>query len=190
MHVPACEVGLQHAEVLGFVVVEAEYPVSVPEAHLVGQVVDVDAAVLVVDVGLPPDGHYGYVCEYREDEVVHHASGHHEKPLPCRLGAELPFLRLGLQLLGVQGLVHHPGYLAVASERQPAYSEFGLSPFPACDGLASHIEEQIEFLHPYPEDAGPDVMSELMYDYEQGQGQDDLKRLNQYNHRRLLRFPC
>ena len=187
-HVAPGEVGLQHPEVLGFVVVEAEDLVAVAEAHFVGEFVHVDLVAAVFDVGVAPDGHDGDVGEDGEDEVVDHAAGHDEQALPGGVGAELPGLGLFLHLLHVQGFVDHAGDLAVAAEGEPADAELRLAPVPARQRFAAYVEEEVEFFDTDLEEAGPQEVAELMDDDEYGEGEDDLERLNEYNHRQWRRL--
>ena len=187
-HVAPGEVRLQHPEVLRLVVVEAEDLVAVAEAHLVGEFVHVDLVAAVLDIGVAPDGHDGDVGEDGEDEVVDHAAGHHQQALPGRVRAELPGLGLFLELLEVHRFVHHSGDLAVAAEGEPADAELRLTPVPAGKRLAAHVEEEVELLHADLEQACPQEMTELVDDDEYGQGEDNLQRFNEYNHRQWQRL--
>ena len=113
------------------------------------------------------------------------------------MGAELPGLGILLQGFGVQGLVDHPGDLAVAAEGQPADAVFGLPLRGLREQLREpgrlrgeefhppDVEEQEELVHPDPEQLGPQEMPELMQDDEHGQGQDDLEGLDENYHIRL-----
>ena len=174
VHAAAGEVGLQHPEILGYVVVEAQDLVAGAEAHLVGELVHVDLVAAVLDIGFAPDRHDGDVGEDGKDEIVDHAAGHHQQALPGRVRAELPGLGLLLQLLEVQRLVDHAGDLAVAAEGQPADAELRAAPVPARERLAAQVEEEVELLHADAECARPQEMTELMDDDEYGKGEDDL----------------
>ena len=160
-HVPAGQVGLQHPEIPGNVVVEGEDFVPRAEAHLDGELVGIDLVPLVGDVALTPYGHYDAECHYGEDEVVEHAARHYQQALPGVVGAEFPGLRLALHLGQVHALVYHSGYLAISSERKPAYAVLGLplqglgaepgepfAAFGAEEESPSGIEEEKELLDP------------------------------------------
>ena len=190
-------VRLQVHEIVGDIIVVTENPVAGAEAHLVGQVIDIDGIALVAEIGIPPDVQDQDVREDGEEEIVQHAAGHHQEALPGRMGAELPGLGILLHGFGVQGLVDHPGDLAIAAERQPADAVFG---FPG-GGLREQlrepgrlrgkqfrpadIEEQEELVHPDMEQLGPQEMTELMDEDEHGKGQDDLEGLDENYHIRL-----
>ena len=176
--VAACKVGLQHAEVLGLISVEADNMVAEAESHLAGQLVGCYLCVFVADEYLAPDACNEAVHKDGEDEVVQHPSGHDQKPLPSRLGAEFPALRLPLELLQVHRLVHHSGNLAIAAERYPAYAELGLAPVPACQRLAACVEEQIKLLDPDSKNPGPHEMPQLVHYDEQREGEYYLKGFN------------
>ena len=86
-------------------------------------------------------------------------------------------------MLEIHRFVDHPGDLAVAAEREPADAELRVAPVPAGQGLAAHVEEEVEFLDADVEEPGPEEMSELVDKDEYGQCQDDLYDLNEDNHR-------
>ena len=94
------------------------------KSHIVGQRVHIDVASVIAYVGLPPAGKHTYIYKYGENEIEEHSPGHHEQPLPGRVTAQLPGLRLGTEVVRVHGLVDHPGNLAVASERKPPDAVF------------------------------------------------------------------
>ena len=100
--------------------------VAVPESHLMGQLIYIDAAAFVAYICFAPSGKYSGICEDGEYEIEKHASGHHQQPLPCRLAAEFPRLRVAFELLCVKGFVYHSCNLAVSSQREPAYAVFGV----------------------------------------------------------------
>ena len=174
-HVAPCQFRLQHAEVLRLVAVEVYDMVAKPETHLLRQLVGGDPGVPVADERLPPYAGDEAVNQYCKDEVVEHSACHHQQPLPGRFGAEFPWLRLPFQLFQVHGLIYHAGYLAIASERNPADSELGLAPVPFDQGLA---EEEVKAFNPDTEYPGPYEVTELVRYDEQREGQDDLQCLN------------
>ena len=176
-HVPAHQVCLQGGEVLRNIVVQRDYAVSRLEAHLDGKLVGIYAGLRVGDIGGAPYAQNGAVRDDGEYEVEQHAARHHQQPLPRRVAAELPRLGLALKLLGVHGLVHHSGNLAVAAEREPAYSEFRLAHAEAQQGLALHIEEKVEFLHLDAEELCEYEMAEFVYYDQQREGKYNLKCL-------------
>ena len=125
LHIASCKVGLQHTEVLRHVVIQAEYPVSCPEAHLLRKLACINRAALVLKVSFSPYTDNRDIAHYREYEVVEHAADHNQQTLPTRVGAEFPRLGVLLELLEVHRLIDHPADLAVSAEREPAYAEFG-----------------------------------------------------------------
>ena len=196
--VPPGQVGLQHAEILRDIVVEGEDPVAVAEAHVIGQLIDIDAVPLVLDVGAAPDVHDGDIQQDRQDEIEQDPARHHQEPLPGRLRAELPGLGLPFQGFQVHRLVHHPADLAVPAERRPADAVLGLplrrlreqADEPGRPGREqlhpAEIEEEEELVHPDAEELGKGEMAELMDEDEHGKGQDDLECLDERYHRRIL----
>ena len=193
-HLTAGQIGLQIEEIRRLVVVVTEDAVSRPEAQLLSQLIDIYGAV-VGDVVVSPDGQDGTEQNDGQQEVVEYAAGHHEKPLPGGFGAELPGLRVFLELLRIHGFVHHAGNLAVAAQGQPAYAVLG---FPV-GGLgaqfheprhaggeqfgAANVEEQEELVHPDMEHAGPKEVPRLVDEDEHRQSQDNLEGFHKYHHR-------
>ena len=172
------QIGLEHSEVLGLFLVEEKYLVSVAESHVIGQLVHIDAVAFVADITVSPFSEDAGVHQNGKDEVEQHASGHHQKPLPCRLCAELPWLRLVLEIFGVHRLVHHSRNLAVSSERKPADAIFCLplgclgaylsEPFRFCAEypLVAGVEEQVELVHSDSEYLREKKVSEFVYEDE------------------------
>jgi len=121
--------------------------------------------VLEGDCLLAPPESYSGVDYYGEDEVVEHAAGHDQQPLPCGFRAELPGFGFGGELLGVHRFVDHSCNLHVAAERQPSDAPFGLAllglPFSQREPW---VEEDIEFLDADFEDARPHEVAELVDD--------------------------
>ncbi len=193
--VPPGQVGLQRIETLRHIIVELQDAVARAEAHLVGQIVDIDGVALILDIGLAVDAQDAGEEDDGGNEVEQHAAEHHQQPLPGRMRPELPGLRFPFQALQVHGLVHHTGNLAVAAQGQPADAVFGFGlgglreetsePFrllAAEDPGTLDIEEEEEFLHPDAEDLGKGEMAQLVQNNQHGQGQDDLQCLDQGYH--------
>ena len=79
------KVSLQHREVFRMIFVETYDLVSVPESHFMGKLIYIYLAAFVADVAFAPSSKDSYVYAYGQNEVHHHTSCHHQKPLPCRL---------------------------------------------------------------------------------------------------------
>ena len=164
------------------------------EAHIVGELVGIYLILSVGQVALAPYAEDGDEEDYREDEVEKHAAGHNEKPLPGRFAAELPGLGVVGKVFRVHRLVHHPVYLAVAAQRQPADAIFGLAVLqageeagePAFLGAqqleAAGIEEHKELVDPDSEKLGEGEMPQLVEEDEDGEDQDDLQCLDKRYH--------
>ena len=125
------------------------------------------------DVLLAPCEEDGYVQDDGQNDVHYHASCHDYESLPGRTRAELPGLGRLFHGFGVHGLVYHAGYLAEASEGYAAYAELSVTAF-WLELEYGRGKEKIEFLHPYPEYSGGDIVPELMYQNQKGQRQYDL----------------
>ena len=65
-----------------------------------------------------------------ENEVKHYAGYHHQQALPCRFETKLPGFRqiVGIDVGGGFCFVDHSGYVAVAAERKPPESVYGVAP--------------------------------------------------------------
>ena len=154
------QISLKHLETLRGVVIEFQNAVSGAEAHFVGQLVDIYAGALVAYVGLAIVRQDAGIYYDGEDEVEKHSAEHHQEPLPGRLAAEFPRLRLAFQLFRVHGLVYHAGYLAVPAERKPAYAVFGIGIFRLePEQGETGVEEQVKFFDADTEYLGENEMS-------------------------------
>ena len=91
-----------------------------------------------------------------------------------KLGAELPGLRLLLELLHVEALIDHTGYLNITSEGEPTHYELGLATLrlEAQEGFA---EEERETLDTHTEEASKKEMTQLVDDHKDGEREDQLK---------------
>ena len=108
--------------------VRPEHDIMVAEAQCLGISIETHthAHVRHLEIRITPGEHDHRIDEERKDKIDQHATHHDQQPLPCRLGAELPRLRLFLHLLGIKTLVNHTGNLAVAAQRQPAHAVLGI----------------------------------------------------------------
>ncbi len=144
--------------------------VAVLESESVPRLVEgvaVDHVVVGV-VGASPRIQYARVYHYGQQDVHQYAGQHDYKPLPRRLGAELPRLYGLFHLFGVHALVDHAGDLHVAAERQPAHAVLGVSAA-ELEEREPRVEEYVELLHPYAEYASRDEVAELVYEHQQRQ---------------------
>ena len=73
-----------------------------------------------------------------------------------------------LHLLGVETLVYHSGYLAIASQWQPTHTIGGVAllGFELKD-MKPGVEEQIKLLDPYAKEFGKEEMASLVYKHQQ-----------------------
>ena len=71
--------------------------VAAAETHVVGEFIDIDSAVPVAEIALPPDCEDGNVENNGEDEIEKHTATHHQESLPGRMTAEFPVLGFPLQ---------------------------------------------------------------------------------------------
>ena len=176
-----------NVEVLERTLVGAHQDIVVAETKLLGLGVELHtlAHVCHTHVALAPVKHDHRVDKQCQHKVDRHTSHHNDEPLPCRLGAELPRLRITLHLLGVHALVDHTSNLTITAERQPAHAVFGFAVLrfetkelaaPLADG---DVEENKELLHPDSKELGCQRMSALVKQYKQRDGQNELEKLNQ-----------
>ena len=110
----AVEVG---GEVLESTVLRTYQYIAVLEAECLGLAVELHAEVHVLhrDVGVAPIEQNHRVDEQCQQEVDQHATNHNQQALPGWLRAELPRLFGLFHLLGIEALVNHARYLAVAA---------------------------------------------------------------------------
>ena len=174
VHVPSHQVCLKCVEVIRNVVIELKYPVPGLEAQVRGKLACVNPVLLVADVAGAPNLKHGYVQQNCKNEVVQHAAGHDQKPLPGLLGAELPGLGLPFQELLVHGFIYHAGNLAIAAQGQPANSVFCISLLEAEKLLPAQVKEQEELVHPYLEQFCKGEMACLVHKNKHGQGCNQL----------------
>ena len=161
--------------------------IVVAETKLLGLGVELHTLAHVghTHVALAPMEHDHGVDEQCQHKVDRHTSYHDDEPLPRRLGAELPRLRVTLHLLGIHALVDHTGDLAIATERQPTHAVLrlavlGLETKEFAAPLANgDVEENKELLHPDAKELGCQRMSALVEQYQQRDGQNELEKLNQ-----------
>ena len=86
-------------------------------------------------------------------EVDQNATYHNQQTLPCRLRTELPRLGRLLHLLGIERFVNHTRYLAVATQRQPAYTICSVALARLeLEEVKPRVEEQEELLNSYAEE--------------------------------------
>ena len=168
--------------------------VCVAEAQIAGQFVYIDLLAFVADVCLSPCSKDADVHNDGKDEVEKNSSSHDKESLPCRFCPEFPWLRFAFQLLSVHRLVDHSADLAVASERKPADTVFGLplcslradleEPFAFCaEQLYSPcIKEEVELVHLDAEDLGEEKVAELMNENEYSECKYHLQGFHQYYH--------
>ena len=174
-------------EVFERTLVGTHQDVVVAEAQLFGLCVEFHALTHVchTHVAFAPVKHDHGIDEQCQHKVHRHTSHHDDEPLPCRLGAELPRLRVSLHLFGVHALVDHACDLAIAAERQPAHAVLRLAVLgfetkelaaPLANG---DVEENKELLHSDAKELGCQRMSALVKQYQQRDGQNELEKLNQ-----------
>ena len=144
-----------------------------------------------------------------QQEIEQHTRYHNKESLPCRFGAEFPFLGRLFHLLGVHRLVDHAGNLAIAAQGKPPDAIFSVAPeaflflglrrsvfilafqFPGLaktsdiflglpfEQLYPGVEEDVELLHLHSEDAGEEEVTELVDYDEESECQYQLGCFNQ-----------
>lgn len=123
-----------------------------------------------------------------KNKVKQHSADHHQRALPCRLGAELPRFRVMPEHFRIHGLIDHAVYLAIPADRKPSDTIFSINvfhlgkeprkPFGLLRAEEFHIpriEEKEKFVDLDAEKAGKDEMPEFMYDNQYRKGNDYLK---------------
>ena len=131
--------------------------------------------VLRGDIVLAPVEH-DHAIDKESQQKIDGDTGHHDdEPLPGGLRAELPGLRVALELFGVHALVHHTRYLAVAAEGQPAdavgcIAVLGLE----LKEVEPRVEEEIELLYAHPEELCREHVAHLMQENQQRYGHHEL----------------
>ena len=104
------------------------------------------------DVGVAPPEQNLTIDEQGQQEVDQHTANHDEQALPGGLCTELILLDGLFHLLGIETLVNHTCYLAVATQGQPSDAilrvavlgfEFEQAELP--------VEENVEFIDPHSE---------------------------------------
>ena len=136
--------------------------------------------ILGADILVAPSEEYHGIDEQGQQEVDQHTANHDEQTLPGRFGSELPRLGRLLHLLGVEALVNHAAYLAIAAKGQPSYAILSIAvlglELKEASSPFSHgnIEEKIEFLYAYSKKFGEEKMATLVQQHEQGDGQYEL----------------
>ena len=127
---------------------------------------------------LPPGVHYPGVDYYCKDKVEKYSSKNYKESLPRRFAAVFPRLRLFGHGLLVHGFIYHSRYLAVATQRKPSYTVFGITVFwLVFEKAEPWVKEKIEFLNPYLEYSCKKEVPELMDKYQYAQGQYELQYL-------------
>ena len=174
----------QHVHPVAFerLVVCAEQDIAVAEAYVLCSLVELHAVTHLRQgvIAVAPCEEYHGVDEECQKEIEQHTAYHHQQALPRGLGAELPGLwRLG-HLFLVHRLVNHAGYLHIASERKPSDAVLGVTVFGFIPEQGKpRVEEEIELLHPYFEQAGKEIMPSFVDDDEQGKRHHQLQGTNQ-----------
>ena len=87
---------------------------------------------------------------------------------------ELPGLRLLPEGLGIHGLIHHAGNLAVAAEGQPAHAILRLPDLEGEELDTAQVKEQEKLVHADAENTRPEEVARLVDQDQHGQGQDHL----------------
>ena len=109
--------------------------------------------VACLEVRVAPGEKHHSVDEQCEEEIDEHAAYHDEQSLPCGLCAELPRLRRLLHLFGVETLVYHSRYLAIASQREPSDAVGGVRLLRLeFKKMEPRVEEEVELLYSYAEE--------------------------------------
>ena len=103
-----------------------------------------------------------FLIGVNEDEIVQHATRHHQQSLPSRMTSELPLLRLFFHTFQVHGLVDHSGNLTVSSERKPTDTELRFSLLEFQQGLSADVEKEIELFYPDVEEFGKKEVTGLV----------------------------
>ena len=122
----------------------------------------------------PPEQDLG-VDEQRQQEVDQHTANHYQQSLPCGFGTEFPRLFGLFHLFRVETLVNHTGYLAVATEGNPADTVFRITLLGfELKQTELPVEENIKLIYSYAEEFGKEEMATLVEEYQDGQGQNQL----------------
>src|SRR5690606_38166030 len=107
------------------------------------------------------------------------SSLHDALPISGGLAAKLPILWRLLHLFLVHALIDHSGNLHVATKWKPTHSVCSVANF-FLEQCKPWIEEEEEFFHSASKPPGGDIVSKLMKDHKDRQGQYQLPGLNPY----------
>ena len=182
----AGKVGLEGEEILRGIVVVQEDAVSGAEAKGLSQLVHINRA-FIGHVIAAPARQNGDEDHQSEEEVVKHTARHHQQALPGRMRTELPGLGILFEEIGIHGLIHHAGNLAVAAKGQPAHTILRLPYLEGKQFEAAYIEEQEELIHANLEDTRPKEVPRLVNQDQHGQGQDYLQNSHTSNRDSAMR---
>ena len=170
----AIEVGGEVLEGLG---IGAYEDVSVTETVGLSLLVEFHTQrhILDGDVGVAPPEENLRIDEQGEEEIDQYAANHDEQSLPAGLGTELVILDGLFHLFGIETLVNHARYLAIAAEGNPADAVLGVAILGfELEKTELPVEEKVELLDAYSEEFGEEKMAALMEQYQEADGQHEL----------------
>ena len=142
-------------EFLEFALVGSYQNVAILESESFRLLVELHAErhVLRLNIVVAPCEKTHCIEEQCKQEVDQYATNHNQQTLPCRLRTELPRLSWLLHLIGIERFVDHTRYLAVAAQRQPAYTICSVALARLeLEEVKPRVEEQEEFLNSYTEE--------------------------------------
>ena len=171
--------------------VDADGRVAVAESELFGLFVEGKSVGQVLHgQDVAPPGEHDDGIEHEGREHVHQYTSHHDpETLGDALAAELIWAGGLLELFGVHALVHHAGYLHVATQGNPADAVFRLvvleigeqfgEPFVArAEQMELGVEEHVELLHLHAKELGEEEVAALVQNHEQAETTNKLECLD------------
>ena len=164
-------------EVLKGLGIGADEDVSVTETVGLGLLIELHTQchILDRDVGVAPPEEDLRIDEQGEEEIDQYATNHDEQSLPAGLGTELVILDGLFHLFGIETLVNHARYLAIAAEGNPADAVLGVAILGfELEKTELPVEEKVELLDAYSEEFGEEKVAALMEQYQEADGQHEL----------------
>ena len=131
--------------------------------------------ILDRDVGVAPPEENLRIDEQGEEEIDQYAANHDEQSLPAGFGTELVILDGLLHLFGIETLVDHACYLAIAAEGNPTNAVLGVAILGfELEKTEFPVEEKVELLDAYSEEFGEEEVAALVEQYQEADGQHEL----------------
>ena len=118
-------------DILRLCTVNSKYLVPVAESEFLEIVGNLETGLEIVNthIILPPGIEHHDIDEDAEDKVHGYTAQHDDKPLPSRLGAELPGLWRFFKLFLVHALIDHSGYFHITAQGDPTDAIYRIAYF-------------------------------------------------------------